>query len=123
MSSHSHSFPDPVFESLLDKLAYTLDVTQRSDSTLNPQTRQAIFQATTAFKDGLAKAKELACALPGGEMHIEEQNEVIAMLEQLRDSKRALLEQFSARALTTAGAPIETQVRMEVDSTASSPHD
>ena len=41
----SDAFPDPVFESLLDKLVHTLEITQSSQSTLNPQTRQAIFQA------------------------------------------------------------------------------
>lgn len=40
----SHSFPDPVFESLLEKLARTLEVAQRADSTLDPQTRQALYQ-------------------------------------------------------------------------------
>ncbi|KAH8120469.1 hypothetical protein DFH11DRAFT_1560191 [Phellopilus nigrolimitatus] len=119
----SRSFPDPVFESLLEKLAHTLEITQRSDSTLDPQTRQAIYQATTAFKEGLAKAKELANTLPGGEMLIDEQKDVIAMLERLRDLKRAQLSQFSSQMLTTAGATTDSQMRMEIDSTASSPHD
>ena len=43
----SHSFPDPVFESLLEKLAQTLEVAQRADSTLDPQTRQALYQTVT----------------------------------------------------------------------------
>ncbi|THH05561.1 hypothetical protein EW145_g4702 [Phellinidium pouzarii] len=118
---HSRSYP--VFESLLKRLAHALEVTQNSDSTLNPQTRQAIFQATTSLNDGLARAKDIANTLPGGEMLIEEQNDVIAMLERLRDLKQAQLAQFSERVLATAGASAEQQARIEVDSTASSPHD
>ncbi|EJD04217.1 uncharacterized protein FOMMEDRAFT_106762 [Fomitiporia mediterranea MF3/22] len=118
-----HSFPDPVFESLLEKLAHVLEVVQNSDSTLDPQTRQAMFKATTAFKDGLVKAKELANTLPGGEMLIKDQDDVIAMLEQLRDQKRDQLSRFSSHALSTSGPPKDSQVKMEVDSTASSPHD
>lgn len=34
------------------------------------------------------QAKELAIALPGGELVTEEQDEVIEMLMQLRDRKR-----------------------------------
>lgn len=41
----SHSFPDPIFESLLEKLVHILEITQRPDSRLDPQTRQALFQA------------------------------------------------------------------------------
>lgn len=36
----------------------------------------------------MAKAKDHANNLPGGELLIEEQFEVIAMLEKLRDKKR-----------------------------------
>lgn len=75
-------------------------------------------------------------------MLIEEQDEVLAMLEKLRDIKRYIyililegrlqisgakkhasvqLEKFSARQLSTVGPEIQT--RMEIDSTASSPHD
>lgn len=43
---------------------------------------------TTDFKDALNRAKEIANSLPGGELLIEEQEEVIAMLERLRDKKR-----------------------------------
>lgn len=46
-----------------------------------------MFQ-TNDFKASLSRAKGLANALPGGELLIEEQDEVIAMLERLRDKKR-----------------------------------
>lgn len=43
---------------------------------------------TTDFKNSLAHARSMIQELPGGELLIEEQNELIAMLEQLRDAKR-----------------------------------
>lgn len=41
----AHSFPDPVFEDLLDKLVKAIEVAQSSESTLNQGARQALFQA------------------------------------------------------------------------------
>jgi hypothetical protein len=38
------SFPDPVFETLLLKLANALEIAQK-ESTTNPQARQALYQA------------------------------------------------------------------------------
>ena len=43
---------------------------------------------TNDFKNSINQAKELALGLPGGEMLIEDQDEVIAMLEELRVRKR-----------------------------------
>lgn len=43
---------------------------------------------TNEFKDALNKAKTLVNALPGAELLVEDQDEVIAMLENLRDKKR-----------------------------------
>ncbi|PAV22215.1 hypothetical protein PNOK_0217200 [Pyrrhoderma noxium] len=123
----SSSFPDPVFESLLDKLAHTLEVAQKLDMEQNIETRQQLFQATTDFKNSLAKAKEIANTLPGGEMLVSEQNDVIAMLETLRDMKRSQLSQFSSQSLsvsnTGTGISADEQMKIEIDSTASSPHD
>jgi hypothetical protein len=41
-----------------------------------------------AYREALNQARSLASALPGGELLIEEQDEVIAMLERLREKKR-----------------------------------
>jgi hypothetical protein len=41
-----------------------------------------------AFREALNDARSIAGALPGGEMLIEEQEDVIAMLERLRAKKR-----------------------------------
>ena len=98
------SFPHPVFETLLLKLANALEIAQK-ESTTNAQARQALYQAvrsisrpfnfvidlslqTTDFKDALTQAKQLAISLPGGELLISEQNAIIAMLESLRDAKQ-----------------------------------
>jgi len=40
------------------------------------------------FKEGLTKARNIATNLPGGQLALHEQAEVIAMLKELRDSKR-----------------------------------
>ena len=44
-----------------------------------------------AFREALNDARSIASALPGGEMLIEEQEDVIAMLERLRAKKRYVL--------------------------------
>ena len=41
-----------------------------------------------AFREALNDARSIASALPGGEMVIEEQEDIIAMLERLRAKKR-----------------------------------
>lgn len=43
------AFPDEVFQNLLKTLANALEVAQNSSSTLNPKTRQAIYQAVSTF--------------------------------------------------------------------------
>ena len=43
---------------------------------------------TNEFKEILTKAKLLAANLPGGDMSLSDQDEVIQMLEKLRDYKR-----------------------------------
>jgi hypothetical protein len=89
-------------------------------------------------------ARDVAGALPGGELLIEEQNEIIAMLERLRTKKRydpntALwnqissklwsrlqLQDFSDKAIDTKGHNVpqysdSQNPQMEVDSNASTP--
>ena len=43
---------------------------------------------TKDFKDSLREANEYAHTLPGGELSVEEQDEVIEMLEMLKERKR-----------------------------------
>lgn len=84
----------------------------------------------------MARAKELALNLPGGELSIEAQEQIIEMLEKLRDRKRCVrvfdkvevlnvhaldsqqLEQFSTKIMST-----QEDSKMEVDSMASTPVD
>jgi hypothetical protein len=47
-----------------------------------------IYTQIQAFREALNRARSLAHALPGGELLIEEQDEVIAMLERVREKKR-----------------------------------
>jgi hypothetical protein len=46
---------------------------------------------TNDFKNALSRAKELAASLPGGELRIGEQDEIIEMLETLKNRKRYVL--------------------------------
>ncbi|KII94423.1 hypothetical protein PLICRDRAFT_101892 [Plicaturopsis crispa FD-325 SS-3] len=114
-----NTLPTSVFGGLLLKLAAILELTQRPEGTVSPQSRQALLQATNDFKNAMAQAKELANTLPGGELLIEEQEEVIDMLERLRDRKR-FLAQFSTRTLSSSSIAGDL-TKMDVDSTASTP--
>ncbi|KAJ7618384.1 hypothetical protein FB45DRAFT_1063057 [Roridomyces roridus] len=96
------TLPVVLFSSLLGKLATVLEPTQRPEGTVTPQAKQALLQATNDFKNALAEAKERSARLPGGELRIEEQGDVIEMLTELRDRKRQQLAEFSKRAATTS---------------------
>ncbi|KAH7927386.1 hypothetical protein BV22DRAFT_1103716 [Leucogyrophana mollusca] len=108
--------PSALFQSLLTKLAAVLELTQKPDGTTTPQAKQALLQATNDFKNALNRAKECANTLPGGDLLIEEQDEVIDMLERLREHKRLQLAQFATGTSTS-----DASAKMEVDSTASTP--
>lgn len=108
-----------LYESLLPKLAHILELTRRLEGITTPEAKQALLHATNDFKNTLSQARDVAANLPGGELTLSEQDEVIRMLEAMRDQKRALLSQFASRSIT-AVVPI-SQVDMEVDSTASTP--
>ena len=107
----SETLPSSVFESLLPKLLKIFQVTQRPEGTSNVRNKQDLLQAVSrscidcaqrintlsdtpartqiqTFREALNDARSIANALPGGEMLIEEQEEVIAMLERLRAKKR-----------------------------------
>ncbi|KZT09082.1 uncharacterized protein LAESUDRAFT_648182 [Laetiporus sulphureus 93-53] len=107
------------YENLLLKLITVLELIQQSEIAPTPQTRQALVQATNEYKESLRQAKEAANALPGGELSLEEQDEVIDMLERLRDRKRQQLLEFSANVESISTAV--DHVMLEVDSTASTP--
>lgn len=41
------------------------------------------------FRDSLKQAKKVATELPGGELLVEEQDEIVALLEKIRNKKRS----------------------------------
>ncbi|KAF7313633.1 Mediator of RNA polymerase II transcription subunit 9 [Mycena chlorophos] len=77
--------PVALFDGLLLKLITVLDLIQGPEGTVTPQARQAVLNATNDFKSTLSKAKDLAVNLPGGDLRLEEQVEVIELLTELRD--------------------------------------
>ncbi|KAF8179119.1 hypothetical protein BJ912DRAFT_644744 [Pholiota molesta] len=111
-------FPISYYEELLPKLVAVLELIQQSPGVATPESKQKLLQATNNYKSALAQAKEFANNLPGGELCIKEQDDVIYMLETLRDRKRAQLAEFSARKVISASA----DVKMEIDSVASTPN-
>ncbi|TFK43103.1 hypothetical protein BDQ12DRAFT_674399 [Crucibulum laeve] len=118
----SASIPVGLYESLLEKLVAVLRLTQQPDGVQTPQAKQALLMATNDFRSTLAQAKDVAVNLAGGELMIEDQDDVINMLETLKNRKRAQLAQFSARTLASTSSSADT--RMEIDSMASTPfHD
>ncbi|KAF7330978.1 Mediator of RNA polymerase II transcription subunit 9 [Mycena venus] len=116
----TNPLPAALFESLLLKLVAVLELTQRPEGTVTPQAKQAVLHATNEFKSALNQAKELATNLPGGELLIEDQTEVIEMLTELRDRKRQQLAEFATRTLV-ASSTFSADYRMEIDSMASTP--
>lgn len=52
------------------------------------------------FREALNHARSLATALPGGELLVEEQDEIIAMLERLREKKRCVFVMTPPNALS-----------------------
>ncbi|OBZ79100.1 hypothetical protein A0H81_00285 [Grifola frondosa] len=108
-----------LYENLLLRLATILELSQHGQGTLDPQTKQALVQSTKDFKDGVREAREYATELPGGELSAEEQDAVIGMLQKLKDRKKRQLAEFAQNAnLKPAALNI---IKMEVDSTASTP--
>ncbi|KAG7450867.1 uncharacterized protein BT62DRAFT_541202 [Guyanagaster necrorhizus] len=81
--SSSSVLPMSLYEGLLAKLVKILELTQKPEGTATPQAKQALLHASS-----IAQAKDLAAELAGGELRIDEQDEVIEMLTQLRDRKR-----------------------------------
>lgn len=101
----AESLPVSSFDSLLVKLIVVLKLTQEPDGVVTTQAKQRLLQAvckrnhltshfynlsmqTNDFKGAIAQAKELAENLPGGELMTEDQDDVIQMLQALKERKR-----------------------------------
>ncbi|PPQ83186.1 hypothetical protein CVT24_002258 [Panaeolus cyanescens] len=119
MSSTSTTLPIALYESLLAKLIAIIELTQQPGGVSNAQGRQRLLQATNEFKNAITQAKDYAVNLPGGELVIEEQDQVIAMLETLKERKRAQLAEFAARKVFVP--QYSQDLKMEIDSMASTP--
>ncbi|KAI0034335.1 hypothetical protein K488DRAFT_84064 [Vararia minispora EC-137] len=118
------SLSDVPFDLLVVKLVAILEIAQRPQGTTTPAAKQELRHAVAEFRDMLNRAKEVANGLPGGEMLIEDQDEVINMLEDLRNKKRAQLAQFSERIVQGSSAATQSLVQemvQEIDSNASTP--
>jgi len=111
--SDPNALPTENFEILLPRLITILELVQQSNASQIGQHRLLISQATNDLKEHLRKAKEIVDGLPGGDMLIEDQDEVIAMLEKMRDQKRAQLEYFSQLVNSNTSTP--DRERMEIE--------
>jgi len=80
------------YSSLLLTLVSVLETSQTQDGLVS---KQALLNSTNELKETLANAKKAATNLPGGDMSLADQDEVIKMLEQLRDYKTSQLKDFA----------------------------
>jgi len=112
-------FPVSLYENLLPKIVSVLELTQQTEFMTNQEAKQSLLQATNAFKNAISQAKDVATNLPGGELTVEQQDEVIKLLERLRELKRAQLAEFASK--NVLAKSLSSQVKMEVDSVASTP--
>ncbi|KAF8816693.1 hypothetical protein BYT27DRAFT_7207080 [Phlegmacium glaucopus] len=115
----TNGLPITLYEDLLPKLIAVLELTQQTVGMSTPQAKQKLLQTTKDFKNAIAQAKYFAVNLPGGELLVEEQDDVISLSEMLKERKRAQLSDFSARNVVSSSSAIDMQ--MEIDSMASTP--
>jgi len=112
-------FPISLFEELLPKIVEVLELIQQTAGLTSQQAKQKLLQSTNAFKNAISQAKDIAVKLPGGELTIEQQDEIIRLLERLRELKRVQLAEFASK--NVVAKPSTGQFKMEVDSLASTP--
>ncbi|KAH7343799.1 hypothetical protein B0J17DRAFT_764957, partial [Rhizoctonia solani] len=89
--STNMTFNQSTFESLLPSVVQIIQSTQPQSSTQTHQQQQDIAKATMALRTQLATARDQIDALPGGEMLLKDQQEVIQMLQEMRSQRRAQL--------------------------------
>ncbi len=146
-----------LYGSLTLKLANVVELaTQDQGTNLTPQAKQTLVRAvstpdlaapciqltlrpqqTREYKDSVKDAIGYATSLPGGELSVEEQDEVIEMLEKLKERKRCVnkllqsvhvftiawsrkqLAEFADRVGNISSS--QANLKMEVDSISSTP--
>lgn len=90
-----YALTQATFESLLPSVVSILQSTQPHPQPTVSAHGQEIAKATMALRSQLSTARDLVDALPGGEMLLEQQQEVITMLTEMRDKRRAQLARLS----------------------------
>ncbi|RDX43951.1 hypothetical protein OH76DRAFT_1360466 [Lentinus brumalis] len=109
-----------LYGSLTLKLANVVELaTQDQGTNLTPHAKQTLVRATREYKDSVKDAIGYATSLPGGELSVEEQDEVIEMLEKLKERKRKQLAEFADRVGNISSS--QANLKMEVDSISSTP--
>ena len=110
MTMSAAPIPTALYEGILGKVVEILDLIHKGDGASTHQSKQAIrnavrepfprLQAPESYlsksislqandlKESLNEAKGIASDLPGGEMCIEDQDEVLDMLSRARNRKR-----------------------------------
>ncbi|TFK71734.1 hypothetical protein BDN72DRAFT_856031 [Pluteus cervinus] len=111
--------PTALYEGLLKKLVDIIDLVHKGEGATTPQAKQALRNATNELRASFTQAKDIAINLPGGEMLVEEQDDVLEMLTKLRNQKREQLIQFMNRSILSSSANVES--KMDIDSMASTP--
>ncbi|KAG8937252.1 hypothetical protein FRC03_010106 [Tulasnella sp. 419] len=92
------------FEQLIPSLIRVLKAVNDklpADEERIAQQKYAIAGATNELKSLISRAKSLVDSLPGGDMQLEDQDEVIKALRQVRDEKQKYLELFSQQLQNT----------------------
>ncbi|CAE6413193.1 unnamed protein product [Rhizoctonia solani] len=87
-SINKHTFNQSTFESLLPTVVQIIQSTQPQSATQTHQQQQDIAKATMALRTQLSIARDQVDALPGGEMLLKDQQEVIQMLKEMRSQRR-----------------------------------
>ncbi|KAJ1308652.1 hypothetical protein OPQ81_004346 [Rhizoctonia solani] len=86
-----YTFNQSTFESLLPSVVQIIQSTQPQPPAQTQQQQQEIAKATMALRTQLVTARDQVDALPGGEMLLKDQQEVIQMLKEMRSQRRAQL--------------------------------
>ncbi|CAE6392311.1 unnamed protein product [Rhizoctonia solani] len=90
-SASNNTLSQSTFESLLPSVVQIIQSTQPQPPAQTQQQQQEIAKATMALRTQLAAARDQVDALPGGEMLLKDQQEVIQMLKEIRSQRRAQL--------------------------------
>ncbi|GJE99563.1 hypothetical protein PsYK624_158300 [Phanerochaete sordida] len=109
-----------LFSNLLPNIVNVLEVVTESELGTNPDLKKKLVQASNTLRDDFGRAKEAAINLEGGDISLEEQEEIAEMLKGLIARKRLVLRNFARDIDTKAAAP-EVKMDIDLDSTASTP--